>query len=59
MDGWVESSEKEAFMANLATIPSEDLSIYTDGSSYGNPGPSGSGFSSLSQILPFPSTTIL
>ena len=39
-----QSAEKSAFMSGLDSIPPEDLSIYTDGSSFGNPGPSGAGF---------------
>ena len=38
------SAEKSAFMTDLGSIPPEDLSVYTDGSSFGNPGPSGAGF---------------
>ena len=38
------SAEKLAFISGLDSIPPEDLSIYTDGSSFGNPGPSGAGF---------------
>ena len=38
------SAEKSAFISGLDSIPPEDLSIYTDGSSFGNPGPSGAGF---------------
>ena len=36
--------ERQEFLALLATLPLDTMSVYTDGSSYGNPGPAGSGF---------------
>ena len=36
--------EKLRFEALLKSLPSHAVHVYTDGSSYGNPGPAGSGF---------------
>ena len=36
--------EKKAFQAALRLLPPEACFVYTDGSSYGNPGPAGAGF---------------
>ena len=37
-------SEKRSFQAAVSILPSPATFVYTDGSSYGNPGPSGAGF---------------
>jgi len=36
--------EKEVFLAVLQSLPRDSVFVYTDGSSFGNPGPAGSGF---------------
>ena len=36
--------EKDVFQAVLQSLPRDSIFVYTDGSSFGNPGPAGSGF---------------
>ena len=38
------TQEKRCFDALLRSLPSPSIKVYTDGSSFGNPGPAGAGF---------------
>jgi hypothetical protein len=47
------SAEKKKFLEELSKVPRQALIAFTDGSSLGNPGPSGAGFYLLTRRTPF------
>ena len=46
------AKDREEFSRKLAALPSTSLRVFTDGSSYGNPGPAGAAFYCLLPSLP-------
>ena len=45
--------EARSFAAALSLVPEASLRVYTDGSSYGNPGPGGAGYAVAAGSMPF------
>jgi ribonuclease HI len=43
---------RETFLSQLRTLPADALHVYTDGSAFGNPGPSGASFYATYPSLP-------